>query len=254
MLLKKLQTAVEVLAAAGPRGVLDVLAEKKRRSSALLDNCEFDLRGLKDEGLRNGFLFGDYEQFERRAVLRYLSPQLPVIELGACLGVVSCIANKLLHDPRRHVVVEANPAVIPFLKRNRRRNGCRFRVLNFAIAYDRRAIEYAPTDDFAGNALTETAGRRKIRVRTTRLKEIADRNGFDRFTLICDIEGHEREMIEREAEVLRRADLIVLETHARLIGDDVTAALLVRLQGLGFELLERDSYVVVLRNAASRTG
>ncbi len=251
MLLKKVQTALRVLTASGPRGLLEVLADKKWRSSARLDNCEFVLRGLKDEGLRNAFLFGDYEQYERKAVLEYLSPGLPVIELGACLGVVSCITNKRLQHPKRHVVVEANPAVVPFLKRNRSHNHCEFQILNLAIAYGRDSIEYAPTDNFAGNALGETAGARKIRVPTITLRQIAQRYGFERFTLICDIEGHEREMIEREGETLARADLIVLETHARLIGADANAKLLAQLHGLGFEIVAGDSYVVVMRNTVN---
>lgn len=254
LLLKKIRTALQVLAAAGPQGIRHVLVEKKRRSRATLDNCEFILRGLKDEGLRNGFLLGDYEQYERRAVAQYLVPELPVIELGACLGVVSCITNRRLQHPAQHIVVEANPAVIPFLQRNRRHNHCQFRVLNSAIAYDSDVIEYAPTENFAGNSLTQTSGLRKVRVPTISLQGIANRYGFDRFTLICDIEGHERELVERESEVLGRADLIILETHARLIGDAANAQLLARLQALGFELVEEESHVVVLRNMVSHNG
>ena len=246
-LLHKLRTASAVLMARGPQGILQVMAEKKQRSSVRLDSCEFILRGLKDEALRNGFLFGDYEQYERRAVTQYVSPELPVIELGACLGVVSCITNKRLLRPTQHVVVEANPLVVPYLERNRRHNGCKFRVLNSAIAYDSGAIEYAPTDNFAGNSLRQTAGQRNVRVPTITLEGIAQRYGFDRFTLICDIEGHEREMVEREGEVLRRADLIVLETHARLIGEEANARMLAQLAALGFEVIDKDVYVVVLK-------
>ncbi len=250
--MKKLRTAMRVLSERGLGGLTDVLADKRRRSRATLDGCEFLLQGVQDEGLRNGFLFGDYEQYERTAVGRYVATDLPVVELGACMGVVSCVTNRRLRQPDRHVVVEANPKVIPFLQRNRRHNGCRFHVLNAAIAYGQDAVEYAPTSDFAGNSMHETRGAKKVRVRTTSLQSILERYGFHRYTLICDIEGHERELVEREAAMLERAALIILETHARLIGEEANARLLGRLEQLGFDVVDESSNVVVLRNRTAK--
>ena len=44
-------------------------------------------------------LSGTYEKPEREAVLRYRQPNWSAIELGGCIGVVSCITNKLLKNP-----------------------------------------------------------------------------------------------------------------------------------------------------------
>jgi predicted O-methyltransferase YrrM len=49
-----------------------------------------------------------------------LRPEERVLELGGCLGVVSCSINTLLRDPSRHVVVEANPKLLAYLYENRR--------------------------------------------------------------------------------------------------------------------------------------
>ena len=166
------------------------------------------------------------------------------------MGIVSCITNRRLENPKAHVVVEANPRVIPLLRRNRDRNHCRFEILNRAIAYGTDTIAYAPSADFAGNSLHEHSGDARVSVRTTGLSDILNTQGFDRYTLICDIEGHESELVEREAEVIRRADTIILETHARLIGDEKNQAMLDRLEAIGFVVVASESYVVVLKKTA----
>ena len=58
---------------------------------------------------RSCFMRGSYEHEERELIRRWLKPEDHVIEFGACLGIVSCVTNKLLKDKTRHVVVEANP-------------------------------------------------------------------------------------------------------------------------------------------------
>jgi hypothetical protein len=96
---------------------------------ARLDGCVFALDDpAVNEELRYLLLSGKHEGPERRLARRYVDPALPVVELGAAMGVVSCIINRRLADPARHVVVEANPGMIPLLTRNRDRNGCRFRI------------------------------------------------------------------------------------------------------------------------------
>ncbi|MDX1564158.1 MAG: hypothetical protein R3236_02075, partial [Phycisphaeraceae bacterium] len=76
-----------------------------------------------------------YETEEIEAIGRHLNPGLPVIELGACIGVLSCLTNRKLTDPSRHAVVEANPDLIETLQANRAANGCSFEIHHGAIAY-----------------------------------------------------------------------------------------------------------------------
>ena len=110
-----------------------------------LDGCRFALQSLDSESemwvsLVNGF----YEQPERIALTRYLDPDLPVIELGGCAGVIACLTNRRLHDRRAHVVVEANPLMLPLLLKNARLNGCDFQVVNAAIAYGTTDSTFSP--------------------------------------------------------------------------------------------------------------
>ena len=250
MLKRKFRSLVSILRSGGIPGLLRYLFRNVTEKTGTMDGCVFGSRGIEVEGLRNDVINGVFETFERSAVQQYVSPRLPVVELGGCMGIVSCITNRRLKNPEAHVVVEANPKVIPLLHRNRERNHCRFEILNRAIAYGADTIAYAPSADFAGNSLNENRGTAQVSVRTIGLSDILSTHGFDRYTLICDIEGHESELVDREADAIRRADTIILETHARLIGEEKNQAMLEKLRAIGFIVVASDSYVVVLKNQA----
>ena len=85
--------------------------------------CYFDIRGgmyLTDgltfevprehttRQMRGRFAVDTYERPERTLVSKYLPPRATVLELGGCIGVVSCTVNRMLDRPDKHVVVEAN--------------------------------------------------------------------------------------------------------------------------------------------------
>src|SRR5215212_6700577 len=97
-------------------------------------------------GVKGLFLLNRYERPEREALKTCIDPTLPVIELGASIGVISCLTNKRLLDSSRHVVVEANPDLIPLLKTNREHNRCRFKVLHAALSYSANEVEFLISD------------------------------------------------------------------------------------------------------------
>jgi len=244
----------------GVRGFLSAMQQRllferqlfpyRKIKSITLDGCTFDLERIPNFSTKLELLNETYEGFERRAVLQYLRPELPVIELGACLGVVACITNKLLQDPSAHVVVEANPNVLPHLNGNRARNHCEFEVLNAAVAYDRESVTFVPDPDFLGTSVEKQKGGEPVTVKTTRLRDIVSSRKFKSFTLICDIEGHEYDLVQHEADVLAHADTIILETHARIIGEAKTLEMLDTLKQLGFRTVKQDSFVYVLSRSA----
>jgi hypothetical protein len=77
---------------------------------------------------------------------------------------------------------------------------------------------------------------RKSRERdqTARLSDLVRDRGFNRFALICDIEGVEYDLVCQETAVLKDADTIIMETHDRFIGADKSRLMMDRLTGLGF--------------------
>jgi FkbM family methyltransferase len=215
-----------------------------------LDGCTVNVKGLPNTQTKLDLLKKEYEEVERRLVPKYLDPGLPVVELGGCIGVVACITNRLLKNPGRHVVVEANPLVIPFLKETRDGNHCQFEILNEAIAYEQPFVTFGPNLNFCANSLKKKGGAEaSVTVPATTLRDIVSKRAFDRFTLICDIEGCECDLVSHEADVLQRAATIVLETHARFIGEDKNAELLKHLEDLGFRIVDQDAFVLVLKQS-----
>jgi FkbM family methyltransferase len=219
----------------------------RKVESVVLDGCTFSLKQIPRSILRLQLLRGTYEAFERRAAVAYVDPEIPVIELGACAGVVACVANRLLKDPRLHVAVDANPGVLPILEENRNLNQCQFEILNAAIAYDQASVPYYPVGELQGGSLRRLNREATAEVPTISLRKIAEQRGFDSFTLICDIEGHECELVAHEADFLQKANAIILETHARLVGEAKNSEMLGRLKEAGFRVVSEESPVVVMK-------
>ena len=173
---------------------------------------------------KSALYFGFHEADEREILKKHLPRGLPVIEFGAGIGVISCLTNRGLDEPSRHVVIEANPRLIPVIERNRSLNRCRFTVLNKALAYDSPTIEFDVKADFVRSGGGEDATTERVSVATTTLKEVADGAGFDQFSVVCDIEGYESLLVDREADVLAaRVPFLLVEIHPWMIGDEATA-------------------------------
>jgi FkbM family methyltransferase len=252
MFKKSVERSKEVLRQEGAIGFFDHiriklhLLIKARWTQVCLDGCIFNLEGVPEDSTKVELLINRYEVHERRAVLRYLPPHIPVIELGGSMGVVACITNRLLKTPAQHLVVEANPLVIAHLELSKDLNHCAFEIVNKAIAYGDDTITFRPAKDFAGTSVTQDGVHAAVTVQTTRLSELASQRGFTTFSLICDIEGQEYQMIFEEADIIRNAGLIIMETHPRLIGEQKVRLMMEKLHELGFKLIKKLGPVVVL--------
>lgn len=264
--LSKTRILSEAFQRDGARGVLDVFLQKVlktwRRGEVWqlgrfvgmpteivrLDGCKFTLdETLLPAKVIDLLLEDHYEEPEREALKQFLDPELPVIELGACLGVISCLTNRRLLHPEKHVVVEANPALAPLIEQNRERNRCRFKIVNAAVTYGGETIAFNVSDNILASSL-HAEEQQSVVVSTVTLRRLLEKHGFERVTLICDIEGAELELVENEVDVLReRVSTIIMELHDRIVGDEPTKRMLERLQSAGFQILSKDRDVVVLR-------
>lgn len=250
--MKKVATAYRLFREGGVKTVYDhswltlQVKAKGRKHAVRLNGCTFSLDGL-DSVPKLELITNKYEAAERRAVARYLRRELAVVELGGSMGVVACVTNRLLNNPAAHVVVEANPLVIPQLELNRTLNRCQFEIVNRAIAYGMDSVTFRPSSNVCGSSITEPGDQPPVTVATAQLGNLVRERGFGRFNLICDIEGLEYDLVCHDSEVLKNADTIIMETHARFIGDDKCALMMNKLQGLGFTVVKEIGFVVVLR-------
>jgi FkbM family methyltransferase len=256
MLRKKIVTAYRLLHDGGVKNVYEhsrlmwKIKTKAHKPDVRLNRSTFNLDRITDFPTKVELIMNKYEAPERRAVARYLRRDLPVVELGGSMGVVACVTNRLLKSPTAHVVVEANPLVIPQLELNRTLNRCQFEIVNRAIAYDMESVTFRPSSNVCISSITAVGDQPSVTVQTTQLSEIVRSRGFTRFNLICDIEGLEYDLVCREMDVLKDADTIILETHARFIGEDKCRLMMSTLEHAGFRIVKEIGYVVVLRQSA----
>jgi FkbM family methyltransferase len=253
MLKKKWRTVHALFREGGAKRVYDyiwlrlqVLA-KGNKDEIRLDGCTFRLKEITDGSTRIELITGNYEVAERRAVARYLRRDLPVVELGGSMGVVACVTNKLLQDRKAHLVVEANPLAIPHLEHNRQLNRSQFEIVNCAIAYGAEFITFRPSTNMAGSSITRPGEELPVSVAAIPLRKLVQDRGFERFGLVCDIEGLEYDLVCHEGDVLKSADTIIMETHGRYIGEEKLGLMMTRLEQLGFKLVEETGFVVVLQ-------
>ena len=278
--LTKVGTAVRVFRQTGASGVGDVFRRYAvdwvdaspalrsavargvalRGNTVVVDGLRFsvDDPGVPD-AVKIALALGKYERPERAMLRDLLDRERPLVELGGSLGVVACLSNRRLRDPRRHVVVEASPAIVPLLERNRAANGCEFTIVNKALAYggDHVAFFVHPlpwsSRVQADEESRQADAARIIQVPTTTLREVVDAFGFDDCTLVCDIEGAEAELVEHEGEVLRsRVRTLLLETHETVLGADRVDRLLADVERLGFRRAHEAGSVVAFERASRR--
>jgi FkbM family methyltransferase len=206
-----------------------------RGNRVTVGGCEFGLDSPAILTAQKSRLFFDfvYEAPEREALERYLNPELPVVEFGGSIGVLACLTNKRLHDPQQHIVVEANPELLPLLIKNRDRNGCQFSVMHRAVAYGAEKIRFNQSKDFLCSSV-QHAARKFVTVPTASFREIVEMFDFQCCTLICDIEGGEDDLIEHDLDLLsRRVATLIIEIHEKLLGKTALEKILRRLEQAG---------------------
>jgi FkbM family methyltransferase len=225
----ELRKAVSVLARKGPNPFLAESHLRLRmyfaRQYVQTEGCRFDSTLLPPAVVRE-VLGGKYEVNERQA-LSWIDPSLPLVECGAGLGILACLANRRLINPGQHVLIEANPELLPVLARHRALNGCRFEVLNRAVGYGGATTEFFVCRNPLASS-RERRSPRKIEVPTVTLNELLE--PYQSATVICDIEGSEVELVARETEAWAKVRTLVLEVHEELVGAEAIRTTLATLQ------------------------
>ena len=201
--------------------------------------------------IKGEIMVGWYEYQERQLIQKYLPNDEPIIELGASIGTVACIVNRRLTSRDRHVVVEANPDLMPILKKNRDMNRCQFKVIEAAIGYGSTYITFFSNEGSLTGSIYQGGGK-FIEIPAITLQSIAANVGFNHFNLICDIEGSEIGLIDHELTFIsEHVGLILMETHYLTpYGEDGMRSVIENLQKSGFEVIDRIHNNYFLRNRA----
>lgn len=236
---------MSLLATKGPRVLAEEALLRIRlrlpRRYVRSGGCRFDPSLLTRQAIKH-LLAGTYEVNERRALQR-LDPRVPLVELGGGFGVLSCVANRRLTRRADHLIVEANPSLLPILERHRVLNGCEFQVLNHAVGYCRDSTAFFVCRNPLASSCIRTSPVR-IEISTVTLDRVIER--FDRVNVICDIEGAEVELVEKEESAWAKVQTLVLELHRQVTGAEAAEATVNALiHRHGFRLVDRRDDVAV---------
>lgn len=162
----------------------------------------------------SSIFFRFYESAEVRFVKRYLKPNIPVVELGSSIGVVSCqiaeLSNSLI------ICVEANPKLLPLLGKNLEFNGYKnYKIISGAVDYESKgnfSFFEVGKENVLGR-LTKSKNAGTIIVPNITLNKILEENKIDDYILVSDIEGSEIQFLLHDAEALRKCRQMIIELH-----------------------------------------
>lgn len=218
-------------------GIYFTFFEKIFKKEGVTIHVPFD---LTDFEFRGRFVFDSYEKEESKYLSEHLSPEAKVLELGSCLGFVSCLTNHLLDDNSQHVVLEANPKLIPWIHKNRNENGCGFIIENRIISKKKTNTFYIHDLIVGGSLKRKTP--HSIEIEGIGFEELREKHKIDFDTLVMDIEGGELQILREHQEAIASFYQIFMEIHpfANILNDEEAQECEDILQSIGFHLKIRD--------------
>lgn len=192
-----------------------------------------------DLEFRARFLLGGYESTEEYAFVdRFIKPTSVVLELGGCIGALSCYLNQRLSTRDKHIVLEANPSLIPILRANRDRNSCGFTIINGVISKCTPNRFYIHDLIVGGSLKRETGNEVAVEGFTIDMLERNYNVKFD--CLVMDIEGGELHLFRDYPEFFKDFSTILLELHpfANILTTVEAAECEMHLAQLGFRKMD----------------
>ena len=203
--------------------------------------------------LKYSIISNRYEAPERRLIDKYLIVNSNVIELGGSLGLLSKYTASKLEPNSKHVIVEANPNLISYLKKNiffeSRKNSTY--IENFAIAYNNNEIDFHLDDDILCSRIVNNNTLKSVKISVRKLSHFVNKYfKNEKYTLIMDIEGSEGSVFEYDKDILKNCLMVIVELHPDLLplyGYTVDSFLLLAKEN-GMKQIDRDNNVYVFEN------
>ena len=192
-----------------------------------------------------------YEAEETAFAQRVLHPGDNVIELGGSIGILTAIVQKRIGISGRHIVVEADPLLVPVL----RRNAPNADVRTAAIAYsDGRTVRFSRGATAHEGRLAGPADVEVFDAPVLRFAPLAAEMAGSHYSLLCDIEGAELDLFRHEpAAAFAGLSWAIVEVHPRQFADQGVdiEAFIALCADKGLALAERRADVLLLKGPAS---
>ena len=170
--------------------------------------------------LRKRLSDGEWESDEAK-YLSLIPSDSTVLELGACIGYISCLTNLLLQNKHNHVVLEANKNLITCLHRNRELNHCLFHIENCILTDDpnrKQTSFYIDRRSILGSSqipLSKSRIKDVQEIQTKTIEKLESYYNLKFDALICDIEGGEYDLFSKviNDNFMRVLRFISIEFH-----------------------------------------
>lgn len=225
------------------RAVASLTRDRVRNNGIVFDTSDPAVPPI----VKAKLFWGIYESAEIRMVRRGLRGSATVVELGSSIGICAAHIAAGMPSGGKLVCVEADVRLVPILERRLREHAS-----HLEVTVVHAAVSSAPgTVPFATSSLTTTS---RVDPRATTLAPavtlselLADTGIHDRFSLVCDIEGAEADIILHDFAALAACDKAVFEFH-----DTPTATapeLRERVLALGFRVVGERGNVALLERA-----
>jgi FkbM family methyltransferase len=175
---------------------------------------------LTSRSLRGKFVVDTYELAERTLIARHLSPQSRVLELGGSLGIVSCVVNKKLVQPKFHVVLEPCADLVPWIARNREQNTCVFAIENKVVARGGKVFLDKSRGSDGGQIVAGGNHAGVEAIDTITWDALEKKYGITFDTLVSDIEGAEYALMTDFTSDIHALKTVIIEMHPHFMGKE----------------------------------
>ncbi len=181
-------------------------------------------------------LLGRYERGEARCLLHALEPGDVVFEIGAGVGFTSALAARIVGEQRVHCY-EANPELVPRIRRTHALNGVSPSVVNAVLGRGAGEARFHVRSDFSTSSLSGRPDEPSVPVPQLDLDAELRRTGAT--CIVLDVEGAESDLVPLiDWSPIHK---LILELHPKILGPERTAALLRHLESQGLHTDRRAS-------------
>jgi FkbM family methyltransferase len=198
--------------------------------------------------IKAAIFFGLYEYPEKVMIRKWLPAKRDVIEVGGSLGVITNFIRSRLDKDALMVTVEANRALIPFLKQNVANGVCSTsKTIVMHGAASAAPIQFVQGSTNLSGQLIESRLNEGIYVPNYSISQIAFMHKLTSYSIVMDIEGSEYDLLENDLEGILKAKCIICELHGLM---EQKIAFIQKLLELGYRYVDSKHTVhVFLKNS-----
>ena len=190
------------------KGLIFTLKNSRYTNDGISISYPKKLFGFSD---RSVFFDKKYELEEHYLVKKYLKDSDIVLELGGCLGFVSCLTNIRLANKSNHVVLEPNPYLQNYLLFNRNNNDCNFNIVEGVISNkDNEELYFNNT--ILGSSIKNKSNK-SVPVSCFTINQLQNKFNLKFNTMIVDIEGGEYDLFKEIDFKSLNIRKIIIEFH-----------------------------------------